>query len=261
MTPGPLDLIPLWLIMPLTMIVSLLTLEAGYKSGIWRHLRAADEKETPVAAMVAAVLGLLAFMLAFTFSMAASRFDARRQAVLEEANAIGTACLRSRLLAEPQRSRITELLRRYTEFRAQKLNPENLDRVLEESEILHEQMWQQAVASAEIDPHSIMTGLCLQSLNETIDLHAKRVFVGLHSRIPLTIWVALLALVMLGMFSLGYQSGISATRRSLGMPIFTLAFSAVLYLIVDLDRAHEGLMQVSQETMIRLRDSMLTTTP
>ena len=261
MISGPLDLIPLWLIMPLTMIVSLLALETGYKSGIWRHSRAADEKEAPVAAMAAAVLGLLAFMLAFTFSMAASRFDARRQAVLEEANAIGTSRLRSRLLAEPQRSKMTELLRRYTEIRAQKLTSENLAHVLAESETLHEQIWQQAVVSAESDPHSIMTGLCLESLNETIDLHAKRVYAGLNSRIPITIWLALLALVMLGMFSLGYQSGISATRRSPGMPIFTLAFSGVLYLIVDLDRAHEGLMQVSQEAMIRLRDSMLTTTP
>jgi hypothetical protein len=261
MNPGPLDLIPLWLILPLTMIVSLLALEVGYKSGIWRHSRAADEKEAPVAAMAAAVLGLLAFMLAFTFGMAATRFDARRQAVLEEANAIGTSYLRSQLLAEPQRSKLAELLRRYIEIRAEKFTSENLANVLAESETLHEQMWQQAVASAENDPHSIMTGLCLESLNETIDLHAKRVYVGLYSRIPITIWQALLALVMLGMFSLGYQAGISATRHSLGMPIFTLAFSGVLYLIVDLDRAHEGLMQVSQETMIHLRDSMQVTTP
>ncbi len=261
MISGPLDQIPLWLFLPLTMIVSLMALEVGYKSGIWRHSRVADEKEAPVAAMAASVLGLLAFMLAFTFSMAATRFDARRQAVLEEANAIGTTWLRSRLLAEPQRSEMADLLRRYTEVRTQKFTTKNLASLLSESETLHEQMWQRAVAAAEMDSGSMMTALFLQSLNETIDLHAKRVYVGLYSRIPVTIWLALLALVLLGMFSLGYQSGISATRHSLGMPIFALAFSGVLYLIVDLDRAHEGLMQVGQDAMIHLRDSMLTPAP
>jgi hypothetical protein len=261
MNTGPLDLIPLWSFLPLTFAISLLSLEAGYRLGNWRHARVLDEKDAPVAAMAAAVLGLLAFILAFTFSMAASRFDARRQAVLQEANAIGTTYLRARLLPEPQRSETAELLRRYTELRAQKLTPDNIAEVLDQSERLHEQMWLRAVDSAEKDTGSIMTGLFLESLNETIDLHSKRVFVGLYSRIPITIWLALLGLILLGMTSLGYQAGIAATRRSLGMPIFTLAFAGVLYLIVDLDRAHEGLMQVSQQAIIKLHESMESTQP
>jgi len=253
---GPLDLIPLGCFLPLIVVISLLTLEAGYRLGSWRHSRFAEEKEAPVAAMAAAVLGLLAFMLAFTFSLAASRFDARRQAVLHEANAIGTTYLRTRLLPDAQRAEIARLLRRYTALRAQRLKPDNIDEVLAESEKLQDQMWSQAVAAAEQNSGSIMTALFLESLNESIDLHSERVFVGLYSRIPITIWLLLLGLVVLGMVSLGYQAGLSATRRSLQMPIFAFAFSCVLYLIVDLDRAHEGLLQISQQAMVDLHNSL-----
>jgi hypothetical protein len=258
---GPLDSIPFWALLPLTLVIGLLTLEFGYRLGKWRHVHAPEEKDAPVAAMAAAVLGLLALMLAFTFSTAASRFDARRQAVLEEANALGTTYLRARLLPEPERSEVTKLLRGYTELRTQKMTPENIGDVLAKSEKFHQQIWSQAIIAAEKDPKSIPAGLFLESLNESIDLHSKRVFVGLYSRIPMVIWLALFGLSMLGMISFGYQAGISATRRSLGMPIFTLAFVGVQYLIFDLDRAHEGLIQVSQQPMVDVYNSMQDTPP
>ena len=94
-----------------------LALEGGYRLGRWRHDRPAEEKETPVGAMVGSILGLLAFLLAFTFGMAATRFEARRQAVLDEANAIGTTYLRARLLPEPQRTESAKLLREYVDVR------------------------------------------------------------------------------------------------------------------------------------------------
>lgn len=254
-----LDVIPLWCFLPMLLIVGLLTLEAGYRLGKWRHSRAVDEKEAPVAAMVGSVLGLLAFMLAFTFSMAASRFDTRRHAVLHEANAISTTYLRCRLLPEPERDEITKLLVRYTELRSFKLTPENIGNLLIESEQLQEAMWSQAVGSAAKDSESIMTGLFIESLNETIDLHSERVFFGLYSRIPTIVWLMLLGLAVLGMISVGYQSGLAATRRSPEMLIFIFAFSCVLYFIIDLDRAYEALVQISQRAIIDLYEGIQIT--
>jgi hypothetical protein len=94
----PLDVVPLWLLFVAACAFSGLALEGGYRLGRWRHARTKDEKETPVGTMVGSVLALFAFLLAFTFGMAASCFEARRQAVLEESNAIGTTYLRARLL-------------------------------------------------------------------------------------------------------------------------------------------------------------------
>ena len=66
--------------------------------------------------MVAATLGLLAFILAFTFGLAASRFDSRMQVLLDEANAIGTTYLRAGMLPE-QGKQIRALLREYADAR------------------------------------------------------------------------------------------------------------------------------------------------
>src|SRR5262245_64494451 len=113
----PLDVAPIWLLFVAVCVFTGLALEGGYRFGRWRHARATEEKEAPVGAMVAAILALFAFLLAFTFGMAASRFEARRQGVLDEANAIGTTYLRTRLLPEPQRAESARLLREYVDTR------------------------------------------------------------------------------------------------------------------------------------------------
>lgn len=252
----PLDAVPLWGVFTATILLAWLGLEVGYRIGRWRHDHVTEEKETPVGAMVGSILGLLAIMLAFAFNLAATRFDARRQAVLEEANAIGTTYLRARLLPEPQRSEIAGLLREYVDLRVQMVRTGNLSDALTRSEDLQEKLWSRGVAVAEKAPSSIMTGLFLQSLNEVIDLHAKRVLVGLRSRLPFAIWFALFALSLIGMSSMGYQAGLAATRRTPAMMLLALAFASILLLVVDLDRAHEGLLRVSQEAMFDLQRSM-----
>lgn len=256
MKSGLLDSIPLWCFFPLAIVLSIGFVEGGYRYGCWRHSRRSDEKEAPVAAMVASLLGLLAFMLAFTFSMAASRFDARRHAVSEEANSIGTTYLRSQLLSEPERTEISRLLRQYTKARVEYMTEAKIPELISLSEKFHQELWKHAKVAAEKAPQSIPTGLFLQSLNETIDLHSKRVFLSLGSRIPSTIWLALFGLTLLGLISIGYQAGLTATRRSPEMPVLALAFAGVLFLIVDLDRAHEGLLMVSQKAMIDLNRTL-----
>ncbi|AMV37535.1 hypothetical protein [Planctomyces sp. SH-PL62] len=256
-----LDWIPLWLFLPAAVAVGMLAMESGYRLGRWRFSLSTAEKVAPVAAMVGSILGLLAFMLAFTFGFAAARFDARRQVVLEEANAIGTTYLRARLLPEPQRSEIMDLLREYTELRAHGVTETRIAGVIARSQELHEQLWSRTVVVADGNPSSIMTGLFIQSLNATIDLHATRVLVGLRSRIPLSIWLSLFCLAFIGIASVGYQAGLSETRRSPEMLMLSLAFAVVLYLILDLDRAHQGVLRVSQQAMIDLLRTMPATRP
>jgi hypothetical protein len=251
----PLDRVPLWVLFVVVATVSWAAVEGGYRLGRWRHARSDEEKDAPVGAIVAAILGLLAFLLAFTFGLAATRFDERRQAVLEEANAIGTAYLRTRLLPEPQRGESARLLREYVDVRLRGTEPGRLAEAVARSGELHALLWAEAVTAAERQPGPI-TGLYIQSLNETIDLHARRVQVGLRNRVPVSIWAGLLSIALLAMASVGYHSGLSATRRSPAMVGLVLAFAGVLFLIADLDRGHEGLLTVSQQAMIDVRQSM-----
>jgi hypothetical protein len=256
MSAEPLDTLPLWGFFLAANVLLLLTVESGYRIGMWRHARTPDERDLPVGGMVASILGLLALLLGFTFSMAASRFEARRQTVLEEANAIGTTYLRARLLPEQERVETEELLREYVDVRIRDIAEGRLREVVARSEEIHELLWAQAVTAAEKNPNSIMTGVYVQALNNVIDLHAKRVMVGLRSRVPVVIWAGLFGLAVLGMASVGYHAGLSTTRRSPAMLGLVLAFSVVLALIADLDRGHEGLLRVSQQAMIDVQQTM-----
>jgi hypothetical protein len=160
------------------------------------------------------------------------------------------------LLPEPQKTEAAKLLRRYVDVRIRAVAEGNVAEAVAESEKLQEQIWQQAVAAADKDRGSIMTGLCVQSLNEMIDVHAKRMLSGLRGRIPPAIWIAMFCLSALGIGSVGYQAGLAATRRSPAMLALVVAFAGALFLIVDLDRGAEGFLNVDQTAMTDLQRSM-----
>jgi hypothetical protein len=252
----PLDAIPLWGLLLVVSALLWFLLEGGYRVGKWRHARRPDERDQPVGAMVASILGLVALVIGFTFSLAASRFDARRLTVLEEANAIGTCYLRARLLPEPERSEVARLLREYVDVRIAAVQEGKPDKAIARSEALHELLWAQAASAAEKNQSSIITGVFIQSLNNVIDVHAKRLLVGLYSRIPVVIWAGLFGLSMLGMAAVGYQAALTTTRRSPAMFGLVFTFTIVLMLIADLDRGREGLLRVSQRSMLDLQRSM-----
>ena len=253
--PGLFDIVPLWLILPLTIAISLASVELGYRFARYRRQQAETEKEAPVGGMVGATLALLALMLAFTFSLAGSRFEDRRQVVLSESNAIGTAYLRAAMLPEPMRTESRNLLRDYADARLEAVEPGKLSHAIAKSEELHSRLWAQAVAATEKD-RSPITAIYVQSLNEVIDLHATRMMAGLRSRVPAAIWVVLFLLSFLSMAMMGYHEALTNSRRSIVIVALILGFSTVLFLIVDLDRPRQGTLQVSQQAMIDLRKSM-----
>ena len=241
-----LDALPLWALFLATVAIVVVSVEAGYRLGGYRRRRSDQEKDAPVGAIVASTLGLLAFMLAFTFSLAAARFDARRMVVLEEANAIGTAYLRAGLLPQPHSSTIRKLLRAYVDARLLAVQPGDTAKAIVMSAELQRDLWSQVTAVSDQDSHSIVTGLFVQSLNDVIDLHSKRVMLGLRNRVPELVWIALYFITMVSMSALGYQEGLAGSRRSLAVLALALTFSAVMLLVADLDRPQEGMLRVGQ---------------
>jgi hypothetical protein len=255
-----LDALPLWGLFLAILLLVLLSVEGGYRLGQYRRSRSEEEKEAPVGAMVGATLGLLAFILAFTFGLAAARFDTRRQVLLDEANAIGTTYLRAGMLPD-RREDIRALLRDYVDTRLEAVRSGHVTEGLRRSENLQDQLWAQAVAVGEHNPTSIVVGLFIQSLNEVIDLHAKRVTAGLRNRIPGAIWVALFAVTVLSLGAMGYHAGLSRTSRSIAELAVAFTFSVVIGLIADLDRPQEGALTVSQQALIDLQQSMKVPRP
>jgi len=250
-----LDQLPLWGLFLAIIALVMAAIEGGYRMGSYRHRQAGREKEAPVGAMVGATLGLLAFMLAFTFGMAASRFDTRKQLVLDEANAIGTTYLRAAMLPE-KRDEVRDLLRSYVDIRLDAVKSARPAEGILQSEEIQNQLWSAATTLGLQHPDSIVVGLFVQSLNEVIDLHAKRVTAGLRNRIPGAIWMTLLTLATLSLAAMGYHAGLVGTVRSVAVIVVVITFSAVVLLIADLDRPQEGNLTVSQQALIDVRQSM-----
>ena len=246
--------LPLWVLLPSTLLLALLSVEGGFRFGRHRSHRSPD-REGPLASMVAATLGLVGFLLAFSFGLASSRFDARRELFLEEVNAIETTYLRAQLLPEPERTETRDLLRQYVDIRIEAVRPEDIPRAILQSVSLHDALWSLAVAAND-KTSSPVFGLFIQSLNDVINLHSKRVVAGLRSRIPSIIWLVLYSTVALAMLLMGYHLGLKNRNRSIAIPAFALAFSVVLLLIADLDRPLEGLIKVNQEAIQDLRRTM-----
>ncbi len=246
---GPLDYLPLWGVFTATLVLVILAVEAGFLMGVGRGRRSEDVSKVPVGELVGAMLGLLALLLAFTFSLAASRFDTRRNLVLDEANAIGTTWLRAGLLQEPHRAEIRRLLREYVEVRLDAVQQGQAQRGIARSEELQEHLWAEAVAVGQKEPSSILVGLFIASLNEVIDLHAKRVTFDLRTRIPTSIWAALYFIALLSLGAMGYHAGLLGARKFFTIIPAILTFSIVLLLIADLDRPQEGLFKTSQQAL------------
>ncbi|WP_254508502.1 bestrophin-like domain [Anatilimnocola floriformis] len=247
------DSLPLWVIVLTTLALLSLALEAGYRAGHWRHERTPDEREQPVGAMVAAILGLLALVLGFTFNFAASRFEARRRAVLEEANAIGTTYLRTSFLPREEQSSSQKLLQEYVTIRLQAVKDRKLEAAIVRSGEIQGLLWKEATSAGNASPQAETVGLYIAALNGLIDQHEVRLQVALRSRIPAELWFGLNSLAVMSFAAVGYMCGLSTTRRSPAMLVLTISFTIVLLMIADLDRGQEGLLRVSQDAMVNVQ--------
>jgi hypothetical protein len=229
--------------------------------GWLRRRRPEHEAEAPIGTITGATLGLLAFMLAFTFGIAAERFQTRKQLLLDEVNSIRTTYLRAELLLEPHHSEVCKLLREYVGIRinlakdSSTKQVEKLQDIISSSESLHDQLWSHAVAIAKNDRSSEIDALFISSLNEMIDLHNSRVTVAFY-RIPTTIWYVLYFIAIFSMVTVGYQVGLSGKSNFKVGFVLALTFSAVILLIADMDRAAEGSLKVSQKPMLELQNKL-----
>lgn len=251
-----LENVPLWTIFIFTFVAIVLAFKGGEILGNRHQLTAKREDRSPIGSIVGATLGLLAFLLAFSFGLSSSRFDERRMLVINEANAIGTTYLRAGYLEEPYRGTIRDLLKEYLSIRIEALNPGQLEQGVKRSEELQDQLWQQAVIVAEKNLNSDLVGLFIRSLNEVIDLHAQRVHIGIRFRIPFIVWSILYFVTLLSIGSLGYQVGLVHTHYKGITILLFLTFSSVILLIADLDRPQEGFIKISQQPLVDLMNKL-----
>lgn len=246
------------LIVVILFILIVLANEVGYKIG---HRYGADtngDVKAQTNTIEAGTLGLLALILGFNFSMALQRYNDRSQAVISEANAIGTALLRTQLLPEPYDSISHALLQNYINLRLQVSNTSY--EMVQEQEVLDDatrkaqgDIWATAVEASEIDPSPITTGYYINSLNTMIDAHGKyNALLQLH--VPEVILVLLFIVFIISGALIGYSSGLSRKRSYIPAIFLTVMICLMVFIIIDLDRPKRGILKINQASMKLLKN-------
>ena len=245
-----------WITYPIAAVL----IFAAAEFGCWLGMRSTDRNHeqvrTHITTIQSALLGLLALLIGFTFSIALSRYDARRTLVLGEANAIGTTALRAQFLPEGHSARAIQLLKDYTDTRF--VYTPGVDSVPATSDARGQELltslWAEAVFATGQDPKSVAAGLFVQSLNDVIDFNEKRRIAN-RNRVPEVTFLLLFAMASVASGFTGYAAGLGGTRQHIPNAIMALSIAVVIMLIADLDRPKRGLITVDQQALTDVKNS------
>jgi hypothetical protein len=241
-------------------VAIVLSLEGGRRIGRRRRAKLSAEAATGVGAIDGAVFGLMGLLIAFTFSGAVSRFDARRHLIVEEANAIGTAYLRLDLLPASAQPALRESFRRYVHARLtvyQKLpDIEAAKEELAHATNLQGEIWTQAVAACQA-AGSPATMLVLPALNQMIDVTTTRTMAA-QTHPPVVIFVMLVALILASALLAGDGMAGSPTRSWTHLLAFAAVMAVAVYVILDIEYPRLGLIRIDafDQVLVDLRESM-----
>jgi hypothetical protein len=248
----PLEFLPLWAMYILSVLVLLLAYQGGLALGTVWERRRPDKAEGSVGALSGATLALLGFLLAFVVNAGVNNFTARREAVLNEANAIGTTWLRAGYLPDPYAAESRQLLREYVDQRVAAVDPTQTAQAIARSEEIQQELWTRAESLAKTSPSPTLA-LYIAALNEVIDLHTVRINVALVFRLPWALVLVLVVIAILAMGLVGLHAAYTEKRNPLALLAFVLTLAVVFLLIVDLSRGQEGMLKVSQQALLDLQ--------
>ena len=234
-------------------------IELGFRLGLRKKNATADAK-THINAIQSSIIGILALVLGFTFSLALQRFDNRSEAVAAEANAIGTTYLRAQLLPAPLQPDVQAELKNYIDLRVQEgkvslADTESRQKLLAQAEVSQTALWAYAKKAAELDANPVTSGLFIQSLNELIDNYGLRQ-AELNRHVPEAVLLLLYLTFLLAGSIVGFSAGVSAHRPSFATYLMVLLMTVLVFIILDLDRPRRGFVEVSQKSLVDLQGSV-----
>jgi hypothetical protein len=229
--------------------------EIGFWLGSLR--RAADEPfDRQIALVRTSTAALVAFLVGFSFSGAASRFINRQDLIVEEANALGTAYLRADTIAEPQRGELKAALREYTADRIVLLSREGRDQIeplLAKVSGLHERMWRSAITATE--NNAPLMAVVLPPINEVIDMHSKHLALA-RRHLPIPITAVLFATAAISLSIIGFGNGRIGRRFSVLDAVYGAVLAAALWMTIDMDHPGIGMIRVSNRPVVEALAAM-----
>jgi hypothetical protein len=247
------DTVPLIVAGPVILLLLLGGVELGYRGHSWLMADRVAGHGGPDQ-LLAAVLGLLALLLGFTFSLALNRYETRRDFVLQEANAIGTTWLRAQLLEEPNRAAMSGLLRVYVDARLKWSQADDRDD-LTATDAIQQNLWRQVGVAIRTDPSAQLSRGLMDAMNDSFDLASARVAMR-QAHIPDRVLAILLLYAFLSAVMLGYILSANGRPHRIATAMLLALMTLALIVILDLDRPRTGAILVSQQPMIDLKASL-----
>lgn len=246
--------LPLWII---GLVIFALVLGARALGSLAYRLhikkRGRDGKSDVEPYIVSGVFALLAFMIGITFSIGVDRFYKRQEMVINEANAIQTVYLRTKLLDEPGRTRLQDLLYQYAKLRyaRENITLSEAEEKLRQTDALQTSLWYQTVAALYPVRETDLASIISEAMNTMIDLGSTRRMVGL-ARIPASLLQTLLIITIVNAFILGFLITREDNRMTHASTVMFALFSLVILVLIDLDRPRSGTIMVSQRPIEEL---------
>jgi hypothetical protein len=236
-------------------------LEIGYRIGRNRKQEDPELAFEGIGAMEAAVFSLVGLLLAFSFSGASTRFEARRQLIVQEANVIATAYQRLDLVPTADQSDLRHLFREYLDARLRGFE-RILDRPAANEEFARaarvaQQIWSRALDASRSDPTQNSSRLLLPALNQMSDVANQRA-VALQTYMPELIFWLLVGIVLMSALFAGHAMARRPRRSWLHMVLFSVIISLTISVIFDFNYPRYGLIRIdaADKTLLELRDSM-----
>ena len=243
----------------LVFVLSLFLLWLSVRIGVFfreRHQELADDAREDLGLILAATLTLLGLIIGFSFSMAISRYDQRKNDEEEEANAIGTEYLRAELLPATDAQRIRALLATYLDQRIsfyKTRDQQQLDRVNADTALLQAELWSAARGPAAAQP-SPVTALVASGMNDVLNRQGYTQ-AAWWNRIPESAWGLMIAIAICSSLLLGYS-----IRRpesdSVLLLVLPLVVSISFFLIADIDSPRRGIIRVIPQNLVSLSQSL-----
>ena len=252
--------IPAGLIVLGLLVAIAAALEAGYRIGFRRTERTDEPSRAHIHLTETSTLGLLALLLAFSFSSALQRYDTRSDQVVDEANAIGTAFLRIELLPPQVRDEGRRLMQSYVDLRVRATTLATSEEgawraVVGDAAGLHAALWAYGARAIEIDPRPATSGLFVQALNEMFDSFGRR-DAGLNRHVPEVVLILLFGVFLIAAAIVGFASGTAGHRPPVVSLVMVVLIVLLVYVILDLDRPRRGLIEVSKASLYDLQASI-----
>jgi hypothetical protein len=227
--------------------------EAGFRIGLWRaRCRPAHERDLAgIGTITAGMLGLLAFTLGLTINIAQSRFEARRNLVVQEANAIATAWLRSKLISGDEGAAITALVETFGRVELAYISSSSFEAepgLIARTNALQTQIWQVAQTVAHREPTSVTASVT----NALIEMFAAALSerFAFESRVPANLSWMLMAGCLLAIGAMGYHLGTAGARQVVLTALLLVMWSGGMVLIADLNRPRVGSIRVDPAPLI-----------